>query len=123
MTLVARHALAAAATRDGVRALGLSPWVEDASASNLVTAVRLPDGVGWQPCSRTQPESGTPSSRPELAKRPHSLVRLNHTGQRARRENVLANVLALGQALHALGRHTERTAAADAVAARYAGTG
>ena len=35
----------AAPSREAVRALGLSPWGADASASNLVTAVRLPDGV------------------------------------------------------------------------------
>ena len=42
---VARHALAAAATRDGLRALGVAPWVEDIRASNLVTTARLPNGI------------------------------------------------------------------------------
>ena len=34
-----------AATRAGLSALGLVPWVEDRSASNLVTAAQLPPGV------------------------------------------------------------------------------
>jgi aspartate aminotransferase-like enzyme len=36
--LVARHELAARATRSGLRALGVPLWVSDRSASNLVTA-------------------------------------------------------------------------------------
>src|SRR5690606_29219541 len=43
--IAARHALAAAATRDAVRALALSTWVEDRCASNLVTTARLPHGI------------------------------------------------------------------------------
>jgi hypothetical protein len=51
------------------------------------------------------------------------MVRLNHTGPRATRETVLANVLALGQALHSLGQPADLDAASGAVAASYAAAG
>ena len=96
--VVARHALAGAATRDAVRALGLSPWVDDAAASDLVTAVKLPGDIAAADVLR---HANVARCRSLCRRRPRAehLLRLNHTGQRARREPVLANVLALGQAL------------------------
>jgi len=118
--LIARHARAAAASRAGVAALGLVPWVAPQQASNLVTAVRLPDGIdraallaGLAPFGTAIAAAVGPGSE--------RLVRLNHTGPRARFEVVLADIVALGTALRALGAAAETGAAAEAVAAHYAG--
>lgn len=96
--VVARHALAAAATRDGVRALGLSPWTDDACASNLVTAVRLPDGVDLADIL-LHAASREAEFTAGVGETPHGLLRLNHTGQRANRDAVLQNLCALAAAL------------------------
>jgi aspartate aminotransferase-like enzyme len=120
--MVARHALAAAATRDGLRALGVAPWVEDIRSSNLVTTARLPDGIDIT-AVLAHPASAEAGLSAGVSTVANGLVRLNHTGQRARRVIVLANVLALGQALGALGRHADSKAAADAIAARFASAG
>jgi aspartate aminotransferase-like enzyme len=97
--VVARHALAAAATRDGVRALGLSLWADDACGSNLVTAVRLPDGVDLAKLLM-QAASREAEFTAGVGETPHGLVRLNHTGQRANRDAVLQNIRALAAALN-----------------------
>ena len=117
-SIVARHRLAGAATRDAVRALGLSTWVDDASASDLVTAVSLPDDIriadllGFANLTDADLSAGVGPGTERL-------LRLNHTGQRARREPVLANIAALADALRALGIATDLDAARAAIAARY----
>ncbi len=118
--LVARHARAAAASRAGVAALGLAPWVAAQHASNLVTAARLPDGIdraalldGLAPFGTAVAAAIGPGSE--------RLVRLNHTGPRARFDVVLADIVGLGTALGALGAETDTGGAAEAVAAHYAG--
>ena len=118
-TVIARHTLAAAATRDGLRALGIPLWVEDASASNLVTTARLPDGIDIADVLKQQAsvEAGLTAGVGNVADR---LIRLNHTGPRASRDVVLANVLALGRALRALGQGVDLGAATDAIGERYA---
>src|SRR5690606_21482350 len=46
----ARHALTAAATRDGIRAMGLEIWpARDAIASPTTTAVKMPEGIDAGP--------------------------------------------------------------------------
>jgi len=45
--IVARHQRIADQTRQGVKSLGLQLLAEERSASNTVTAVRVPDGVEW----------------------------------------------------------------------------
>ncbi|MEX0786150.1 MAG: alanine--glyoxylate aminotransferase family protein [Dehalococcoidia bacterium] len=45
--IVARHQRIADLTRDGVQSLGLDLLADEASASNTVTAVRVPAGVEW----------------------------------------------------------------------------
>ena len=47
------------------------------------------------------------------------LLRLNHTGQRARDEPVIANIVALAEALQALGIDTDLDAARAAIDERY----
>jgi aspartate aminotransferase-like enzyme len=116
--IIGRHRRAGAASRDGLRALGVPRWVEDRSASNLVTAALMPDGIAVADVMKLAARfySGIDAGIGEIADR---LVRLNHTGARARFDVVLANVLAYGHALRGCGHRVDIGAAAEAVTARY----
>ncbi|WP_240233150.1 pyridoxal-phosphate-dependent aminotransferase family protein [Devosia lacusdianchii] len=115
--LIARHVRAADATRLGLAALGLAPWVAPEHASNLVTAALLPDHLtASQVLAAAGDAPGLSAGVGSIAER---LVRLNHTGPNAAFEQVLANVVALGGALSALGAEADLGAAARAVAAAY----
>ena len=115
---VARHGKAGLATRDAVRALGLSTWAKDASSSDLVTAAMLPEGVDVADLLRRVTSAGVDLSA-GVGPGAERLLRLNHTGQRARREPVLANILAVGQALSALGLNVNLNAANAAIDRHY----
>lgn len=93
---IARHHLAAEATRAGVRALGLTLWVDAAQASDLVTTVRLPDGLTVGQVLQAADAAGLSGGVGPVAEH---LVRLNHTGQNAQRDVVRANIAALGRAV------------------------
>lgn len=118
-SLVARHKCAGAATRDAVRALGLSTWVDDEYSSDLVTAAVLPDGIAAADLLRNIAFDDADLS---LGVGPGAgqLLRLNHTGRRARREAVLANIAALAEALRVFGYQADVHAAEATVTARYA---
>lgn len=99
---ITRHRWAAQATRAGLRALGAELWVEeDDQASTLATAIRVPSGEAEQVAARAR-TFGAAASAGFGAVKEH-LVRLEHTGQRAERTAVLANLvgfaLATGAAL------------------------
>lgn len=117
-SLIARHRRAGVATRDAVRALGLSTWADDESSSDLVTAAVLPDGVSVTDLLRHVSSNDADLSAGVGAGAEH-LLRLNHTGQRARREAVHANIVTLANALRALGVDADLDAASAAIAARY----
>jgi aspartate aminotransferase-like enzyme len=117
-TVIARHKRAGAATRDAVRALGLSTWADEASASDLVTAVQLPEGIAVADVLRPATFAEADLSA-GVGPGTDRLLRLNHTGQRARREPVIANLIALAEALRAAGLGTDLDAAKAAIAARY----
>jgi aspartate aminotransferase-like enzyme len=116
--IVRRHGIAGAATRNAVRALGLSTWVADASASDLVTALALPEGVETAEvlCRANLAEADLSAGVGPGAER---LLRLNHTGQRARRRPVYANVAAVAEALRAIGIETDLDAAKAAIDAVF----
>jgi len=119
-TVIERHQLAARATRAGLRALGVPPWIEDdSSASALVTAAPVPAGVA--PQALVDASGGFEGAAISLGVGgvEHLLVRLNHTGIRAAYRPVLANVVAYGQALAALGQSVDIDAAIEAVARAY----
>ncbi|MGB3876996.1 MAG: aminotransferase class V-fold PLP-dependent enzyme [Shinella zoogloeoides] len=118
--VLARHARAAKAARDGLVALGAAPSAPAGRASHLVTTARLPDGVGMDAFLAAAAHLETDMS-PGVGPGAENLVRLNHTGQRARFEAVLGNVAAYGIALRNLGLPADIAAAAVAVAAHYAG--
>lgn len=118
--LVARHQLAARASRAGLRALGIEPWiVADTSASALVTAAPVPPGLDGEELVTAASRFGVSLGRGfgEIQGR---LVRFDHTGERAAFSSVLANVVAYGAALASLGTAVDIGAAAEAVAATYA---
>jgi aspartate aminotransferase-like enzyme len=121
--VIARHGLAKAASRAGLRALGIAPWVaDDSMASALVTAAAVPEGVKADALVAAMERFGVGISK-GLGAIAERLVRLNHTGQRAQFTPVLANVVAYGQALAELGVKVDVGAAAEAVAVAYAGQG
>jgi len=117
-SLVARHKRAGAATRDAVRALGLSTWVADESSSDLVTVAVLPNRIAVTDLlGHILSEDADLSAA--VGPGADYLLRLNHTGQRARREPVLANIAALARALRELGVDADLDAAMAAISARY----
>ncbi|OWV87769.1 aspartate aminotransferase [Rhizobium sp. R635] len=117
-TLIARHALAASATRAGLAALGAGAWVPPAKASNLVTAVPVPAGL--EPAALISAAARLGVELTEgLGNAPNHLVRLNHTGPRATFQAVLANVVAYGVALRQAGHPADIAAASEAVSATY----
>jgi len=116
--VIARHALAARAARNGLRALGLSLWVEDQNASNLVTAVRLPSGLSADAILHHSASRAAELDR-AAGNVPAELVRINHTGQRARQQIVVESVKAFGEALLDRGKTADIEAAVAAVNATY----
>ncbi|MET4634232.1 pyridoxal-phosphate-dependent aminotransferase family protein [Kaistia defluvii] len=119
-TVIERHQLAAKATRAGLRALGVTPWIEeDASASALVTAAPVPAGIEPQALVDAAAEFEGSAISLGVGGVEHLLVRLNHTGIRAAYRPVVANVVAYGQALAALGESVDIDAAIEAVAKTY----
>lgn len=117
--VIARHARAARASRAGLRALGMEPWIaDDAAASALVTAAPVPPGVEAEALVAAAAALGVPLGHGfgDIRGR---LVRLDHTGARAAFTPVLANVVAYGTALLAMGQAVDIGAAAAAVGAAY----
>jgi len=120
-SLIARHALAATATRAALAALGLTPWTEPDQASNLITAARLADHLtASQVLAATGQSAGLTAGVGTISER---LVRLNHTSTNANLEPVLANVVALGSALRSLGERADIGAAIAAVMDVYRSSG
>src|SRR4051794_38864754 len=113
---VARHSLAAKATRAGVRGLGLELWPRsDEYAAHCVTAVRCPEGID------------VPSTLLQIRERygvmlsggygelKEKLFRLGHMGPAARSLNPVVAVGAFGRGLADLGADMNVGAGADAV--------
>nr|WP_286198619.1 aminotransferase class V-fold PLP-dependent enzyme [Mesorhizobium sp. BR1-1-16] len=116
---IARHQRAAKASRAGLRALGVEPWIaDDARASALVTAAPVPEGIDASALIEAAATFGVALGR-GFGDIEHRLVRLDHTGSRAAFGPVLANVTAYGAALQALGHPADIAAAAAAVTAVY----
>jgi len=116
--ILARHAKAARATRAGLLALGGEPSAEAGRASHLVTTVRLPEGVDMEALLTAAAPLDTDFSA-GVGPGAERLVRLNHTGRRARFETVLSGVVGYGIALGKVGQMADVAAAAAAVAAHY----
>lgn len=118
--VIARHVQAAAASRAGLLALYAEPWAAAGRGSHLITTVKLPEGADMDGLLRAADGFGaalTAGVGPGAGR----LVRLNHTGRRARLEIVLANIVAYGMALRAQGLPADIAAASDAVTGFYGG--
>jgi len=116
---IARHELAGRASRAGISALGLTPWVsDDRQASNLATAAPLPVGVDPDRLIAAAAPFGAVLT-PGFGEVRDRLIRLDHTGARANFADVLANVVGYGLALRGLGHIVEIGQAAEAVANAY----
>lgn len=109
-----RHALAARAARAGAQGLTGREWVAPAQASNLVTAAALPDGLTAAQILALAPAGHALSAGVGTAG--ERLIRLNHTGPRARIDVVMADLITLGRALAAAGHRADIGAAVAAAA-------
>jgi aspartate aminotransferase-like enzyme len=114
--VVDRHQRSSAAARAGARALGLEPWVaSDRDAASVVTLVRPPEGVSVPAlldATRRYLDGGDlrllgPAPGP-LA---DAAIRINHTGEGAHPEPVLAALTALAGGLRRLGYSPDLNAA------------
>jgi aspartate aminotransferase-like enzyme len=94
-----RHRAAAAASRAGARALGLSPFVDDEEAAVIVTTLRSPDGVDATSLVREAKRLSDVALSPGFGELAHEVIRIDHTGERARLDVVIAALDALGRAL------------------------
>ncbi|OOO19573.1 aspartate aminotransferase [Agrobacterium salinitolerans] len=114
-----RHERAAAATRSGIRALGILTWVEEAHASALVSTAILPDtleaGDFLAAASKKQGADLSYGVGPGAER----LIRLNHTGRRAHPEAVKANIAAFASALKSLGHAADTDSALEAAEKTY----
>ncbi len=118
--VIARHAHARDACRRGVRALGLTPWVEsDDEAAAVATTVAVPGGLHVDELVGAARRSAASGAAPALSAAPGPLskvaLRVGHTGARATSDEVLDAVLALGRGLQSLGWECDVDAAISAV--------
>lgn len=121
---VARHALAARATRAGVRALGLELWPRSEEyAANCVTAVRCPEGVDVGATLLHIRERYGVMLSGGYGELKQKLFRLGHMGPAARSLNPLVAVSAFGRGLADLGVDVNVGAGAEAVLATLSEAG
>jgi pyridoxamine--pyruvate transaminase len=115
----ARHALTAAATRDGVRAMGIEIWpAREAIASPTCTAVKMPAGLDAAPviaAARARYGVSLSAGRGETLGK---LIRIGHMGPTAQPMFAHVAVAALGGALAAEGAKVDIAAGLAAVQAR-----
>lgn len=116
--VLARHRLAADATRAAVVALGLSEFTAPDTASNLTTAALLPAGLSVEQVVAALNPFNV-NIAPSVGAAADRALRINHTGLNANFASVLANIAALGQALRTLGYAANLDAAVTAVIGRY----
>ncbi|WP_117192409.1 pyridoxal-phosphate-dependent aminotransferase family protein [Rhizobium terrae] len=115
--IVARHVRAARATRAALSAMGAGLWMGPTRGSNLVTTAKLPDGIETDALLAVAPRIMELSAG--VGPGAERLIRLNHTGRRARFDSVLGNVTAFGMGLRRLGVKADIPAAVDAIALHY----
>jgi pyridoxamine---pyruvate transaminase len=113
---VARHALAARATRAGVRGMGLELWPKSEDyAANCVTAVRCPEGLDVPAALLHIRERYGVMLSGGYGELKAKLFRLGHMGPGARSLNPLVAVGALGRGLADLGADVNVGAGTEAV--------
>jgi aspartate aminotransferase-like enzyme len=90
VAVMRRHEAAAAASRAGARALGLTPLVDDADAAFIVTTLRAPEGVDASLLVRDVRQHGDVAISAGFGELAHDVIRIDHTGERARLDVVSA---------------------------------
>ena len=114
--VIARHTLAARATRAGVLGLGLELWARSESyAANCVTAARMPDAVDVAELLAHVRERYGVMLSGGYGELKAKLVRLGHMGPASRSLYPLVAVAALGRGLADLGARFDVGAGAQAV--------
>jgi aspartate aminotransferase-like enzyme len=113
--LIGRHAAAARAARAGAEALTGLASLPEGAASNLVTAVRLPQGLSASRVLAAAPAGHGLTAG--VGPGGDALIRLNHTGPRATLGTVLGDLALLGLALASLGVPADTGAALAAAEA------
>ncbi|MDN7803025.1 aminotransferase class V-fold PLP-dependent enzyme [Burkholderia gladioli] len=117
---VARHARAARACRDALRALGVRPWIaRDEAASALVTTAPVPPGIDGALLISHARRHGVELT-PGVGEIAPRVLRLNHTGLRATEDAVHASIVAYGSALEQQRHPVDLDAAGQAITEAYA---
>ena len=115
-----RHALCARAFRAGMRAMGIELLVEDAYASNTVTAFRIPEGTTDTETLRLMAEEFdmviAGSHHPRLV---GQMLRVGHMGSTADRNCLLLALVALSECFRMQGVTVNGAAAIDAATAVF----
>lgn len=119
--VIARHQQAADATRSALLALGLPEFTPPDTASNLATAVVLPEGLSSQTILAALAPFATNISA-SVGATAGTVLRIQHTGRSARFEPVVANIGALAGVLNGLGVKADTQAALAVIHSHYAGT-
>lgn len=101
--VLTRHHRAQRATRAGLSALGAQLFAQQPSASTLVTTILLPPDIDRNAFLSHRVIAGADMTA-GVGPGTERLVRLNHTGQRASEEAVLANLTGFSRALEAAGK-------------------
>ncbi|MGD0441190.1 MAG: aminotransferase class V-fold PLP-dependent enzyme [Acidimicrobiales bacterium] len=96
-----RHRCSAAASRAGARALGLSPYALDPEAAVVATTLQAPPGTDARALVERARRNGVVALSPGFGALAGTVLRIDHTGQRARLDVVLGTLEALGGALDA----------------------
>jgi aspartate aminotransferase-like enzyme len=99
-TVIRRHRAAAAATRAGLRALGLRPWIgADAAAAAVATTFGVPDGYSADEFAARARAAGAGLTAPAPEPLAVRALRVGHAGRAATDEAVRAELTALAAVL------------------------
>jgi aspartate aminotransferase-like enzyme len=98
-----RHRAATAAARAGARALGLSLFASDSEAAFVATTLSLPGGLDARALVARAQDARPVALSVGFGELAPSVVRVDHTGQRATLSIVLEVLQALGAALSSFG--------------------
>jgi aspartate aminotransferase-like enzyme len=95
-----RHRCAAAASRAGARALGLTPYAPDAEAAVVATTLAAPSGTDARVLVERARAGRPVALSAGFGALAPTVLRVDHTGQRARLDVVLSALEALAGALN-----------------------
>jgi aspartate aminotransferase-like enzyme len=99
-----RHRASAAASRSGARALGLQPFAAETEAAFVATTLLAPEGTDGRDLVAHAQAVRRVAVSPGHGELASTVVRIDHTGQRARLSIVLEALEALGVALEGSAR-------------------